>query len=387
MRRSPLAPFQGALDIQVAEYICGLLEPHERAQVHGLLSRDDQALAQALAWEAELLSLVDALPRVQPSAALRERLQATLKIGPPPAPQPPAPPQLLRQPSREPATAFSESVPAPPENTRSHVEAPSLPASSPYMGSQAETLLDLHKEARQAEQPASRPNGAPDAAERAGPASLVTTPTPSEPPVQVAEPVAETQLANNTETHVADRNQRKLLRKLWFWRLTGVCAACAAILGFMLPGEPPPPPVQVLKVAPTRAAILQAPGTSSTPGWTATLGPEGDLMMQPLVHTEVPSGSQTLLWTRSRQIPEPRLLGRIDPNQAVQVPAALLGALTDDQLLEITLETDDDAAKGQANGPILFIGQITMFGAEGAARPAASDNAANASPTSGLISH
>lgn len=164
--------------------------------------------------------------------------------------------------------------------------------------------------------------------------------------------------------------QRRLVRKLWFWRLIGVCAAVTATVGFMMPGEPPPPPVQIVKVAPTRAAILQAPGSTSTPGWTATLGPEGNLTMQPLVHTEVPAGSQALLWTRSEQIPEPRLLGRIDPNRPVQVAAAQLGALADDQLLEITLETDADAAKAVPNGPVLFIGQMTVFGSEGAAASA-----------------
>src|SRR5690606_29486126 len=95
-------------------------------------------------------------------------------------------------------------------------------------------------------------------------------------------------------------------------------------------------------------------------------------MMRPLVHTEVPVGSQTLLWTRSETIPEPRLLGRIDPNRPVQVPAAQLGAIAEDQLLEITLEKDADAAAGVPNGPILVIGCMASFGAEetGAARGA-----------------
>src|SRR5690606_2270828 len=91
-----------------------------------------------------------------------------------------------------------------------------------------------------------------------------------------------------------------------------------------------------------------------------------NLMMQPLVNTEVPTGSQTLLWTRSAQIPEPRLLGSIDPNRPVQVPAATFGKLSDDQLLEITLETDEDAVRGTPNGPILYIGQMTTFGSDAA---------------------
>lgn len=403
MRHSPLEPFRGALNLDVAEYVCGLLEPHERAQVHVLLSRDDQALAQALAWEAELLSLVDALPRVQPSASLRERLQATLQIGPPPAPQPPAPPQLLRQPSREPgaAVSVSESTPTPPESAAQYAEKPSIEATSLYVGSQAETLLNLHTDAQKdpIAEAGPPPTDTPEAG-NAGPASIAATPKPAASPAPTSKPavrmpVAAQQTGNPSEKprpehadpHTADSEQRKLLRKLWFWRLVSVCATGAAVLGFMLPGEPPPPPVQIVKVAPTRAAILQAPGSSSTPGWTATLDADGGLMMQPLVHTEVPSGSQTLLWTRSKQIPEPRLLGRIDPNVPVQVPASLLGALADDQLLEITLESNDDAAKGEPNGPILFIGQITTFGAESAASTANTNSTPDTSASSGLVSH
>jgi len=171
-----------------------------------------------------------------------------------------------------------------------------------------------------------------------------------------------------------------MVRKLWLWRLISLCAASAAVAGFMLPGEPPPPPVQVIKVAPTRAAILQAPGSTSTPGWTATLDPHGNLMMRPLVHTEVPAGSQAMLWTRSPAIPEPRPLGRIDPNRPVQVPAAQLGALAQDQLLEITLERDEDAAQAVANGPILFIGQMTVFGSEASPDDASAAGKASAGP-------
>src|SRR5690606_25894309 len=99
-----------------------------------------------------------------------------------------------------------------------------------------------------------------------------------------------------------------------------------------------------------------------------------------------PVGSQALLWTRSETIPEPRLLGRIDPNRPVQVPSAQLGPLADDQLLEITLERDEDAVKGVPNGPILFIGKMTVFGADMAADPPAGDGApTSSSAVSGTV--
>jgi len=373
---------EDGMEILIAEYVCGLLKPEEHAQLHVLLSRDDQALAQALAWEEDLLALVDALPPVPPQAALRERLQRTLGIAPPAA-HPPAP--LLRRPSREPG-AQPEAALEP--MTQVQAEPEPVPEASAAV---AEVLPVAAPETAEASSaapiPATYGDGhhqaaglLADTAEREPPPAAATPPvsktrTQAERPVRTAPATEATQAPPDPAPTTADPHLvRSLGRKLWLWRLIGICATGAAIAGFMRPSEPPPPPVQIIKVAPTRAAILQAPGTSSTPGWTATLGPEGNLMMQPLVHTEVPVGSQALLWTRSERIPEPRLLGRIDPNQPVQVPAAQLGVLADDQLLEITLETDEDAVQGQPNGPILFIGRMTVFGSEGAASPTA-DNA------------
>lgn len=388
----------------VSEYVCGLLKPEERASVHVLLSKDDQALAQALAWENELLSLVDALPPALPSPALRERLQRTLGIDPPPAFEPPPQPQLLRQPSapahpviapeRTKSRLFEKPAPLKSGATvQAAASAPATPAdrtpassATPTPSSAAQTSATVTPSAATASSAATAPSSVepspvpPAPPSGASPASAVTAiPAPS----PAASPSVRAKRARAEDNR--DPALARLVRKLWFWRLIGVAATAAALVGFMLPGEPPPAPVQVVKVAPTRAAIMLAPGTSSTPGWTATLGPQGELRMRPLVHTEVPAGSQTLLWTRSARIPQPRLLGRIDPNQPVLVPAAQLGSIADDQLLEITLETDADAAKGEPNGPILFIGQMTVFGAEGASVGEGSASASGASASSGAI--
>lgn len=375
--------------VLVSEYVCGLLRPEERPPVHALLSKNDQALSQALAWEKELLTLVDALPRVQPSTALLERLQRSLGIGPPPAMQAPSQPQLLQRPSREPSTTAdcepvaSQQRPSPaPSAARPERKAVATGKTTPAFSTQ-----EVHRSTSAAapEVQASRPKHPQVATTPSSPPPANTkvavgaeTSQPAEAPASKGEA-----LPQRTDKTTTASETRALIRKLWLWRMLAISAAAAAVIAFVLPGEPPPPPVQVVKVAPTRAAILQAPGTSSTPAWTATLGPEGNLMMRPLVYTEVPAGSQALLWTRSTQIPEPRLLGKIDPNQPVQVPAAQLGALADDQLLEITLETDEDVARGKPNGPILFIGQMTMFGSEGAAVP--SGTAATSTPNAGLI--
>lgn len=373
-----------ATAVLVSEYVCGLLKPEDRPQVHALLSRDDQALAIALEWEKELLALVDALPRAHPSPALRERLQRSLGIGPPPALQPPPQLQLLQKRSRDLQSdhAVSSSVTPAPERSKQNTAAAPQAVKRQDRRTQGAARPDLRSEVPSAAPELPTP---PQDTNKTS-ESPVTQVHPAKTPQQAA-PADRSQSAGPRPSEQNSSPISLLHRKLWFWRLIGVSATVAAIVGFMLSGEPAPPPVQVVKVAPTRAAILQAPGTTSTPGWTATLNPNGDLMMRPLVHTEVPAGSQALLWTRSTQIPEPRLLGRIDPNLPVQVPAAQLGSLAEDQLLEITLETDQDAATSMPNGPILFIGQMTLFGSEGAVvatEPGAADAAADGGAISPL---
>lgn len=361
--------------LRIAEYVCGLLTHEERASVHELLARDDTALAQALAWEERLLALVDALPRVQPAPALRERLQKTLGIKPPPALQPPPQPILLQRESVDgPFGILTET------SALSAAPKTAAPRPASHTEPRRSWLTHTGRSARQATAgPVSsdkltgrRPAPpTPPAPKEPGPEEPASKGLAVEAPARKRKPV-DPETASRTggeEDAVAaggmDPAARKvLIRKLWFWRLIGLCATATALAGFLMPGEPAPPPVQVIKVAPTRAAILQAPGTSSTPGWTATLDPDGNLMMRPLVRTELSAGTQALLWTRSARVPEPRLLGRIDPNKPVQIAASRLGTLADDQILEITQETEEDAAKGVPNGPILFIGQMTVFGPE-----------------------
>jgi len=400
MKDSGLNSAADDIAIQVAEYVCGLLRPDEHAQAHLLLSRDDQALALALAWEERLLALVDALPRAQPDPALRERLQRTLGIGPAPVFQPPPQPQLLRRKSVEPATV-PESRPAVPPTRATDNGAPTATSgrktSVRVASSGQPAAAGMQTGAKHAGEPASgRPlrqkAPKPEASSRHPEQdSLPEPPQAAERAQAIQSEVAQKAAGNNRPIPASrigdsdEKQRRALVRKLWLWRLIGLCAVSAAAVGFMLPGEPPPPPVQIVKVAPTRAAILQAPGSSSTPGWTATLDPQGNLMMRPLVQTEVPAGRQALLWTRSAAIPEPRLLGRIDPNQPIQVPSAQLGALADDQLLEITLERDEDAAEGTPNGPILFIGRMTVFGSELAGAPASTDATATDPAASGSV--
>ncbi|GAB2906345.1 anti-sigma factor [Paralcaligenes ginsengisoli] len=143
---------------------------------------------------------------------------------------------------------------------------------------------------------------------------------------------------------------------IWLWRLICVVLALAATT-FALK-----PKLSILQVTPTQAAVLQAPGQSSTPGWVATTDHQHNLVLKPLVRIDVPADSSVQLWTHATESEPPRSLGVIDPNQAITVPAATIGQVKPGQLFEITLEAKGGAPSGNPNGPVLFIGRMVAIG-------------------------
>ena len=149
---------------------------------------------------------------------------------------------------------------------------------------------------------------------------------------------------------------------IWFWRIaSGIFASVAIVLGLM-PGEPAAPPINVVEIAPTMAAIMQAPGQSSTPGWVVTIDPQGNVLMNPQVRSDIPADASVQLWTHNKTMTQPRSLGLIDVNQPVTVPATLMGEIGPDQIFEMTLEAAGGSATASPSGPILFIGRIVPFG-------------------------
>lgn len=62
----------------IGEYVLGLLDGEERAEVQALIERDRDAARVALDWEARLLDLSDALPPESPSPSLWPRIQTSL---------------------------------------------------------------------------------------------------------------------------------------------------------------------------------------------------------------------------------------------------------------------------------------------------------------------
>ncbi|MFT0548155.1 anti-sigma factor domain-containing protein [Allopusillimonas ginsengisoli] len=151
---------------------------------------------------------------------------------------------------------------------------------------------------------------------------------------------------------------------VWIWRAATVIFAGIALVLAVIPSQPAQPPVNIVTIAPTQAAILQAPGQTSTPGWVVTFDLQGNALMKPQVRSDIPADASVQLWTRSASMPQARSLGLIDPNLPVTVPASLMGTLGEDQLFEMTLEPHGGSPDASPSGPILFIGQVITFGAQ-----------------------
>ncbi len=110
----------------------------------------------------------------------------------------------------------------------------------------------------------------------------------------------------------------------------------------------------------TLAAILQAPGQTSTPGWIVTFDPAGDLVLTPKVKIDIPANAVVYLWTHA-DTEAPRLLAELNPNHAAMVSKTVAGSLPAGQLFEITQETRTATPPKAPKGPILFIGRLVAL--------------------------
>ena len=67
---------------RIGEYVLGLLDEAEAAEVRELIERDSEAAQMALQWQQHFLELSDQLPPQTPSTQLWQRLQDSLSLAP-----------------------------------------------------------------------------------------------------------------------------------------------------------------------------------------------------------------------------------------------------------------------------------------------------------------
>ncbi len=306
--------------ILIAEYTLGLLNLQETSQAQALLGQDGQAAVAALQWENSFLDLVDLLPPVDPGPQALRQLQATLGHAPIPATS-----------TQAGAQRFAPAPdPAKPEYETLTVAAALRTREKPIESHQAHAV----------------------------PAAASAAP----PRIKVTDAGAEAQPRKHAPAAAKAGN-------IWLWRIASLVFALIALTLALMPAKPAAPPVTVVEIAPTRAAIMQAPGQSSTPGWVVTIDPQGNVLLNPQVRSDIPADASVQLWTHNKNMPQPRSLGLIDPNQPVTVPASLIGEISPDQIFEMTQEPAGGAPNASPTGPILFIGRIVTFGRPALAAP------------------
>jgi len=172
----------------------------------------------------------------------------------------------------------------------------------------------------------------------------------------------------------AERQQRTRASggwsNVWFWRILSLGLAIFAVTAVILAPPRVPSPSEAASLLPAseptptiaQVAVLQAPGSTSTPGWVLTVDSRQNLMLTPQVNIEVPDTSSIYLWTHNEGEGQPRRLGLIDPTQSLTLPAEVAGLVRPGQIFEMTQEPNTDSQPLEPNGPILFIGRTIKLG-------------------------
>lgn len=330
-------------DVTIGQYTLGLLAAQENARVQALLSANATAARSALHWEETFLTLVDALPQVQPPQSLLENILTALDLplspnGPTaeaPSPSPSAPSSASPQPASPPPRIITST---PESNPGTHAVGPESlrddPATHPRTPHNRDDTPTRNPEFFAHQEPNTRPSHVDTPA--TAPPRRPKTPSPS----------------------IAKKNPFKTL---WVGGVAVVLVLAALLTMIFMPSTPAEPPIVIVEVAPSKGAILQAPGHTSTPGWVVTIDLENNVTLTPQVHTEAPADASVQLWTYNKALPQPRSLGLIDPNQPVAVPAELMGEIGDGQFFEMTLEPEGGSPTSEPTGHILFIGRVVTF--------------------------
>lgn len=360
--------------VMIGEYTLGLLSQHELVQAHTLMQQNDQAARLALAWEQAWLELVDCLTPTVPAPTSLAHIHHTLGLPPPAA-------------RRQAGNTSSPAAEAPSTGNAS-TSAPVNKAErqEPSIKTSTSADQDAKTEAATRTEPRWSVNSSNDKADDHTPpfptllradsdpatkAAAVTAEAAPTAPAKVADkkkpaksepesvPVEKKRKPEPVDGERKSRGFAMPMPVLWGGLAAVVILGLVIALLMNMNSEPP---VNVIEMKPRQAAILQAPGQSSTPAWIATVDPQGNVLLVPKVSTEVKATQSVQLWTHTPRGTQVRSLGLIDPNRPITVPAALIGTVEDEQIFEMTLETEGGSNSGAPEGPVLYIGRIVSFG-------------------------
>lgn len=347
------SPLPQAQRLAIAQYTLGTLQDHEEQSTRELISKNDDAVHQALHWETVMLALADRLTPVIPDPVIYGRVQKTLglpRIDPDiqPLARPETPPSAASV-----ATAASMSTPgASTAKTDSSVSS----ASSRGTGQTIAAAGKVHTAAR-----------GNTVAQSAGVSTVVnaanapasTTTTVSSAAAGAINTVKQAATAQNSARHKPRSRPIMTFAALLVGAALGYVAANP---GIVVPASPPEPAVPAAPPQPETLfiAILQPPGSTSTPGWVVTRQPGNTLQLESLINSDTETGKGLALWTRTPTQAEATFLGWLNDGAKNNVALPANSMLADNQLFEITLEETSRSSNAQPDGTVLFIGQAVM---------------------------
>lgn len=372
----------------IAEYALGLLSSSELAQAHHLMHSSDDAATVSLEWEKALLELLDFLPSISPTPTGLAHIYRSLDLGVPRKRElsKDSPSSISKEAERQtqttPATPDTPKQTSTLRTTAEHtigdisVQSDSLGTDHKPISIMQEDVPPSYSSLLRTDQsptsntPEPSQQGIPSATESKGWGSgrisrlrqrrrgaiaqntLTSEPDPSEP---------NTQDMPEQANLARDNTTRQLPPMLWP-SLSAALLLLSLLFAYQWYKESRIPNVTVIEMQPIQGAILQAPGSSSSPAWSVTVDPQGNVLFIPQVQTETQAGQSVQLWTQIAGQGSSRSLGLIDPNRPITVPAALIGNLENGQIFEMTLEQAGGSDTGQPKGPVLYIGSLVNFG-------------------------
>lgn len=347
------SPLPQAQRLAIAQYTLGTLQDHEEQSTRELISKNDDAVHQALHWETVMLALADRLTPVVPDPVIYGRVQKTLGLPRiDPDIQPLARPETPPSPA---SVATAASVNASGVST-ARTDTSVSSASSRGAG---QTIAAAGKVPAAARGNTVAQSAGVSTVANAANAPATTPGTASGAAASVTKTTKQTASAQNNARHKPRSRPLMAFAALLVGAALGYVAANPGIIG---PASPPEPTVPAAPPQPETLfiAILQPPGSTSTPGWVVTRQPGNAVQLESLINSDITAGKGLALWTRTPAQADATFLGWLNDGvkNNIALPANTL--LADNQLFEITLEDTGRGSNGQPDGTVLFIGQAVI---------------------------
>ncbi len=282
---------------QIAFYVLGLLNGTQLANVQSAITEDDNALQQALFWEAEFFQLTRLLPSAAPDEQTWDKIQKTLKL------------TIIPQPLKTPEKAARPATPDAKQQTASWAATPNA---NPEL---------------------STPE-APDTNKNATPHEIKNKPRHRGKMLRILAtaifallstlalyvwlaPIEPTLTTHNTDTN----NENAVLEPLSL-----------------------------------HTVVLQPPGSTSTPGWVIVSREPGVLHIEPLLKSQLANNESLVLWRRKPNSPTTQKLGVINDSGPSKIQLTSGFSIVEPMLYGITVERNP-AQLSEPQGDIVFIGQ------------------------------